>query len=60
MLNLLVQAITFFAVVATIVFTIWTYIDTRRKYSTQEFIKTRKFKYKKAEKRFKNKTRLGK
>ncbi len=60
MLNLLVSTITILSVCATVVFSVWTIVDTRRKYSHQDFVERRTTKKEEAEKRFKNKTRLGK
>lgn len=60
MLNLLVSTITILAVFATVVFSIWTIVDTHRKYSLQDFVERKSTKKEEAEKRFKNKTRLGK
>ncbi len=41
MISLLIYGITILAVLATAIFSIWTYVDTSRKFSQQEFIQSR-------------------
>ncbi len=60
MITLVIYAVTILAILATAIFSIWTYVDTNRKYSIQDFTESRKIKNLEAEKRFKDKTRLGK
>jgi len=57
--NVLISGITFIAVIATLIFSVWTYIDTKRKYSHDQFIQEREQKRKEADERFKKRTRLG-
>lgn len=54
MISLFIYGITILAVLATAVFSIWTYVDTNRKYSHQEFIESRAEKLTLSEKRFKD------
>lgn len=58
--SILIYGLTAIAVIATLIFAIWTFVDTRRKYSHQNFLISRHAKQLKAEERFKNKTRLRK
>lgn len=58
--DILISVITFIAVIATIIFSAWTYIDTKRKYSHQQFLEERKKDHKEARERFKKRTMLGK
>ncbi|MEZ8657723.1 hypothetical protein AB6D68_01275 [Vibrio cyclitrophicus] len=58
--DIFINGIMFIVVVATLIFAAWTYIDTKRKYSHQEFIADTKQKKQEAHKRFKERTRLGK
>ncbi|NOH95327.1 hypothetical protein [Vibrio sp. 99-70-13A1] len=58
--DILINGITFIVVVATLIFAVWTYIDTKRQYSHQEFIADTTQKKQEAHKRFKERTRLGK
>lgn len=48
------------AIVSTAIFCIWTIIDTKRKYSMNEFNESRQARSTKAKEHFKDKTRLGK
>ncbi|OCH13783.1 hypothetical protein A6E05_05610 [Aliivibrio sp. 1S165] len=58
--NIIISGITLFAVLAGLGIAIWSYLDTRRKFSHNEFIEDRKQQRKEAQERFKDKTRLGK
>ncbi|CDT91357.1 hypothetical protein VDIAB_230056 [Vibrio diabolicus] len=60
MISLVIYGITILAIIATAIFSIWTYVDTNRKYSMEDFTESRKIKNLEAENRFKDKTRLGK
>ncbi|EGR1568043.1 hypothetical protein D6L37_16415 [Vibrio parahaemolyticus] len=60
MLSILINVITMIAIVSTAIFCIWTIIDTKRKYSMNEFNESRQARSTKAKEHFKDKTRLGK
>ncbi len=60
MLSILVNAIAVIAVVLTAAFSLWTFIDTKRKYSMSAFNESKKNRLDEARKRYKEKTRLGK
>ncbi|MDD9154578.1 hypothetical protein PVK64_00050 [Aliivibrio sp. S4TY2] len=58
--NIIISGITFIAIIAVIIFSVWSIIDTRRKYSYQTFIQERQQEHNDAKERFKKRTRLGK
>jgi hypothetical protein len=58
MLNILINTIIIITIISTFIFTIWTVIDTRRKYSIKDFNESRKTRLKEAQKRYNNNTRL--
>ncbi|ROO49144.1 hypothetical protein EDB56_11366 [Vibrio crassostreae] len=60
LIDILISGITFIAITSTLIFSAWTYIDTRRKYSLHEFFANTKQKRKEARERFKERTRLEK
>nr|PMF43162.1 hypothetical protein BCV14_19925 [Vibrio cyclitrophicus] len=60
MLNILINAITIIAVASTVIFSVWTFIDTKRKYSMNAFNESKKSRSDKSLERYKEKTRLGK
>ncbi|EPW7001992.1 hypothetical protein ACWO06_001020 [Vibrio parahaemolyticus] len=60
MLDIIVSSLTIIAAVTGIGIAIWSYLDTKRRYSHQEFLKEIEQNNKDADKRFKERTRLGK
>ena len=58
--NILIITLTIVAVLATLMFSIWTYIDTKRKYSHEQFIEERKQDHIDAREHFRKRTSLGK
>lgn len=60
MLSILINAIVVVAIVFTTAFSLWTFIDTKRKYSMNEFNNSKINRLDEANKRYKEKTRLGK
>ncbi|HHX8572455.1 TPA: hypothetical protein ACVO35_001385 [Vibrio alginolyticus] len=60
MLNIIVVALTIISAIAGLIVAAWSYIDTQRVRSHQEFISERKEKRQEARERFKERTRLGK
>ncbi|OCH05912.1 hypothetical protein A6D98_05970 [Aliivibrio fischeri] len=58
--DIIISGITFIATLTGLGIAVWSYLDTRRKFSHKEFIEDREQQRKKAEKRFKERTRLGK
>lgn len=60
MLNIIVIILTFIFTVLGLVVATWSYIDTKRILSQQEFISDREKKRQEAKERFKSRTRLGK
>ncbi|EGR3300060.1 hypothetical protein CGH87_05325 [Vibrio parahaemolyticus] len=60
MLSILISAIGIIAVILTVTFSVWTFIDTKRKYSIDAFNESKKERLSAALKRHKDKTRLGK
>lgn len=55
--SILINVVTIIAVISTLIFAIFTIVDTRRKYSHQSFIASRDAKKIEAKERFKNRTR---
>lgn len=60
MLDIIVSSLTIIAAITGIVIGAWSYSDTKSKYSHQEFIKESEQDNEEADKRFKERTRLGK
>lgn len=60
LVDFLIGVLSFIAIAATLAFSVWTYIDTKRKYSHEKFSERRKQEHKEARERFKKRTKLGK
>ncbi|MFA0053890.1 hypothetical protein [Vibrio echinoideorum] len=60
MLNIIITALTLIFSIAGLVVAAWSYSDTKRKYSHQEYLNEIEQDNKEADKRFKERTRLGK
>lgn len=60
MLDTIIIALTIISSIAGLIFAAWSYIDTNRMRSHQEFLVETKQKSKEARERFKERTRLGK
>lgn len=60
MLNIIIVSLTIISTVLGLIVAAWSYIDTQRVRSQQEFISKRKEKRQEAKVRFKERTRLGK
>lgn len=60
MLNIIVVALTIISAIAGLIVAAWSYIDTQRVRSRQEFISERAEKHKEARERFKERSRLTK
>ncbi|EKO3388749.1 hypothetical protein OMA37_000512 [Vibrio fluvialis] len=58
--TIIISGLTFIAVIATLIFSVWTFVDTKRRYSHQQFLKNIEQDRIEADKRFKKRTRLGK
>ncbi|MDH5938059.1 hypothetical protein L8R84_18235 [Vibrio splendidus] len=60
MLDSIIIALTIITSIAGIIIAAWSYVDTHRIQSHQEFLIQRKIEHKEAQERFKEGTRLGK
>lgn len=60
MLDTIIIALSIIFALAGFVVATWSYIDTKRKFSHQQFLIEREIKIKEAVERFKERTRLGK
>lgn len=59
-IDTVISTLTIVAVLSTVIFFVWTYIDTKRKYSHEKFIEERKQDHKDARNRFNRRSSLGK